>query len=384
MKKLRIPKGLIQLACVFLFVAFSILVSQGLKSQYQPPKQNEGGELEIVGEAVLVSPSRYRIQFTTTGVIQAKNEIEVVPQVSGRVLRLAEGFDDGGTFDSGEVLFELEEDDFIFEVRRLEAEVARAETSLEIEKAEVDAAIADWRELNGDRPIPKLVKREPQLREQQVNLEAAKAQLSKAELELSRASYRLPAAGRVLESRVAVGQFLQAGGSFGRVFYFQDLEVVASLDDERLNWLYGSDDPEITVTATYLGNEFKSKARLDRGASSLDTQTRFASVRFQIEEGAEILVPGVFVNLQISGASYEGVAKIPLGAVQQEGHLWLVDDELRLRRHEPDILHRGTDYVAVRNLGEDSKVMTMQLPGAVDGARVRLRTEEEPSTKAGS
>ncbi len=377
MKKIRIPPGTLQLLWVVIFVAVSVFISRTLRSQYEPPQRHGGEELVISGDAVVVAPAPYRIHFTTTGTVEAKTEIDIVPQVSGRVEEVAERFGQGGFFDHDEMLFQLEREDFIYEIQRLEAEVARAQTALELERAQQKRAIADWKELSGDRPIPALVKRQPQLHEAEANLRAANAQLNKAKLQLERASYRLPAAGRVLDSRVAPGQYLQAGVSYGKAFYFDDLEVVASLDDQQLQWLYSSKDPEITVTSTYLGNTTTSRAKLDRGAASVDPQTRFATVRFSLENGAQSLLPGVFVRVEVVGATYDGVSRIPLGAIQQGGHIWLVDEQERLRKHHPEILNRATDYVTIRSLDQSSRVMTLQLPGAMEGARVKLREDDD-------
>ncbi|MEM1294777.1 MAG: efflux RND transporter periplasmic adaptor subunit, partial [Verrucomicrobiota bacterium] len=348
----------------------------------QPPQSNGGEELILVGEAKTIVPGPYRVHFMTTGIVEAKTEIDIVPQVSGRVAEVADQFDAGGRFDGEQTLFQLEEEDLLFEVQRLEADVARAETALTIEQARGDAAVSDWKRLGEQQPIPSLVKREPQLREAEVNLQAAEAQYNKAKLQLARASYRLPSGGRVLESRIAEGQYLQAGVSYGKVFYFDDLEVVSSLNDQNLNWLYSSENPEIVITATHLGRNVTSRGILDRRAASLNPQTRFASVRFRLQEGAESLLPGVFVNIQILGATYEGVSQIPLSAVQQGGHLWLVDEEDRLRKHLPDILSRTPDHLAIRSLGQASRVMVHQLPGAVEGAKVKLHESESDSALA--
>ena len=98
MKKLRFPKGILQLMFVAAFIVGSLLISQLLKSKYQPPQRNAGGEMVIVGEAEVVSPASYRLRFTTTGIVEARTEIDIVPQVSGRVVTVAPDFDDGGTF----------------------------------------------------------------------------------------------------------------------------------------------------------------------------------------------------------------------------------------------------------------------------------------------
>ena len=135
--------GIIQLLIVIVFIIGSFTLSQLLKTGYEPAGQNGASDRLLFVETALVTPQNYRITFETTGVVQARNEINVVPQVSGRVIAVNGTFFAGGAFKKGEVLFEIEPRDFQLDVMRLDAEVARASTALEIEIAESNAAISE-------------------------------------------------------------------------------------------------------------------------------------------------------------------------------------------------------------------------------------------------
>ena len=176
-------KGLIQFILVIVFIAGSFAISFSLQSQKSSAGKNIGKERVVFVSAEVIQPEPYRISFDVTGNVEARADIGIVPQVQGRIIEMNENFFSGGLFKAGETLFRIEPRDFELEVQRLEAEVARARTTFNIEQAESKAALEEWRLINGSKKAPSLVARKPQKDEAWANLKAAKAQLENAKLE---------------------------------------------------------------------------------------------------------------------------------------------------------------------------------------------------------
>jgi len=176
-KKSDRRKGFIQLVLVILFIVGSFTISKALEFAKPKVQKSKGGERSIFVTPEIVTKQDYQIEFKVTGSISSRSEISVVPEVSGRVTNVNKSFFAGGKFKRNEILFEIEKLDFELEVQRLQAEVAKARTNLEIEQAESAAAISEWRMLSGDKPIPALVSRNPQMKEAKANLDAAYALL---------------------------------------------------------------------------------------------------------------------------------------------------------------------------------------------------------------
>ena len=362
--------GLIQLLFVLVFIIGSFSLSFLLKINYEPPTQNDTDGRILYVDTNRVTPQPYRISFETTGLVRARNEINVVPEVSGRVIAVHNTFFAGGTFDKDDVLFEIEPRDFELDVKQLEAEVARASTALEIELAESNAALAEWQQVNGDNPAPELVARKPQLAEAKANLQSAEAQLENAKLKLERTRFVLPFAGRVLSSDIAIGQYVIAGQRYGTVFNSELLEIRASLNDQQLEWLLDATDPTIIITATYLGKKRHYQGELKRAASSLDAGTRFATVYFGFVDKVEDLLPGVFANIEINGSELDGITLLPSSALQSQNIVWQVTSENTLLRWEPEIIYQDNDYIAVRGLNESAVVVTSRISGASQGMQI--------------
>jgi RND family efflux transporter MFP subunit len=367
--------GLLQITLVVLFIVSSFALSKILEIQYEPPTRNNTAERVLYVETAKISPEPYRISFETTGLVQARNEIRIVPEVSGRVIAVHESFFAGGAFRDNEVLFEIEPRDYILDVRRLEAEVARARTALELERAESSAALAEWRQINGDVPAPDLVVRVPQLAEVQAILQSAEAQLENAKLDLARTRFTLPFDGRVMSSDIAVGQYVMAGQGYGMVFDISNLEISASLVDRQLEWLLQGGDPQITVYVTFRGKQREYKGNLKRTASSLDAGTRFATVYFGFDDAIEELLPGVFARINIKGEQLNDISLLPLSALQTQNVVWQVTAEKTLNRWEPEIIYQDPEYIVARGLSEPAVIVTSRVNGATQGMRVATAAE---------
>jgi RND family efflux transporter MFP subunit len=298
------------------------------------------------------------------------------------VIAIHDGFFPGGAFNRDDVLFEIEPQDYGFNVRRLEAEVARARTALDLETAESEAAVEEWRLLNGDTPVPDLVARRPQLAEARALLQSAEAQLEDAQLDLHRTRFTLPFSGRVLSSDIAIGQYVSAGQAYGSVFDSTSLEIRASLIDRQLEWLLQAPDPTITISARYLGEESRYHGVLNRAASSLEASTRFATVYFGFSVPVDDLLPGVFTHINIKGRELQGISVLPLSALQARNVVWQVTDDNILVRLEPEIIYQDEDHIAVRGLGETVEIVTSRVAGATEGMHVRVTNNPSPSPAA--
>ncbi|MEO0369350.1 MAG: efflux RND transporter periplasmic adaptor subunit [Pseudomonadota bacterium] len=363
--------GLIQLVLVVVFIVGAVLLSFLLKSTYTTPQERITTERVFVVQAQNISPVDHRVSFQATGIIEARNTVNIVPEVSGRVVSVYPDFFPGGSFTRNDVLFTLEPRDFELEVRRQKAEVTRAKTALDIETAESAAALSEWRQRHGDKQAPSLVARAPQLDEAKANLVSANASLENAQLNLARSQFILPFDGRVLSSDISPGQYITAGQSFGQVFDRTALEITASLTDQQLQWLLSTDTPDITISAHYLGEVKRYAGVLKRGVSSLNADTRFASVRFGFSEQVDTLLPGIFSQIEVLGPEIENVMILPVSALQANNVVWILDAD-RLTRWQPNIIYIDENRLIVEGLNRHITVVTNSVPGGIEGMRVQV------------
>ena len=137
MKLNRLPVGAIQIAAIagVAIVAFysarapseeEILRSSSIETA--PQKNGES----IFVSAVALKSQEHTVEIRGTGSVVVRNSIDLVLQLSGRVVWVSETFRKGGSFDAGQSLLQIEPRDFELAVAQAEADRLAAESNLSL------------------------------------------------------------------------------------------------------------------------------------------------------------------------------------------------------------------------------------------------------------
>ena len=100
-------------------------------------------------EGVRLKRQDYQVVIHTQGTVQARTESTLIPEVSGRVVSVSPVFRDGGFFEAGETLLQIEESDYRTSLTVAEAVLAQAQLRLAEEEAR-----AELSEQESKRPTP--------------------------------------------------------------------------------------------------------------------------------------------------------------------------------------------------------------------------------------
>ena len=226
--------GVFQLALVVAIVGGAMLLSSSLR----PERSVRGGPPapdRVTVSVVDPVASPYRPAVQLNGVVQARTLTDIAPQVGGRVIYVSPAFRPGETVAAGDILFRIDARDYELSVERTLAEIEVARSDLAQLEAEAVAEREVWRGRYPDRPIPDLIARVPQISAARARILSGEAARRSAELALERTVVRAPFDARVSETRLDVGQIVNANTGVGRVFSLASLEVSVpvSADDMR-------------------------------------------------------------------------------------------------------------------------------------------------------
>lgn len=284
-----------------------------------------------------------QLKVRTQGEARPQVEIDLVPQVGGKIVYVSPNFIEGGLFQKGETLLRIEDADFNVAVIRAEAGVAQAQQVLVREQAEGEIARQDYAELGRGEPSP-LALREPQQAQARASLQAAQAELDAAKLNLSRTSVRAPFSGRVRTKASDIGQFVTPGSRLGRIFSTNIVEVRLPLSDAQLSKLdlplafFAKDRasaPKVDLNALVAGEIRHWDGRIMRTDAAYDTSTRALFAIAEVldpygagssEDGVP-LAPGLFVDADIAGKSFSNVITIPRDGLRPQDEVYIVDDQ---------------------------------------------------------
>jgi len=386
-KNFRAAKGLGQTLWVLVLIGLGIGLFLGLKSLRQEPEK-------IVrvfpGPLVVTQPvslENVPMSVKGFGTVQAKVRLQIIPQVSGRVVQIHPQLLKGGFFKKDEPLIVIDPRNFELAVRQAQADVARMEVKLEQEQAEAAVARHEWEQLNpGQEPDSPLVLRVPHIHQAQAELAGAQAQLEKAQLDLERTIIRLPFDGRVIEKSVEAGQYVSFGKTIAEVYGTKVMEIPVPLADHQLAWFdipnengsNGRAGAEALITTRFAGDDLQWSGQVVRTEGIIDQTSRMVHVIIEIDNAIDLfnkkqsLLPGMFVDVQILGKTLNNVFPVPNYAIRNGRQVWtVVEDKLQICDVEIARQTREITYIS-RGIDPDSAIITSTLNSVTDGMKIRI------------
>ena len=305
-------------------------------------------------------------------------------------------FVNGGFFEAGETLIQLEDADYRLAVTRASALVAQRRQQLIREEAEADLAREEWEAL-GEGQASALTLREPQMAEAQAQLAAAQASLAEARLNLSRTRISAPFDGRVRMKSADLGQFVGPGSGVGRVFSTDRVEIRLPLTNSELATLgmplafqAASYDagPEVQLSAVLAGETRYWNGHVVRTDSSIDPQTRTLSAIIEVADpygaaaqasGAPLAI-GLFVNADIAGQAIDYAYALPRSALRGANQVFVAERDGTLSIRDVTVADSTADAVIVTaGITAGERIVTSPLRGAADGMLIRaLGPDGEP------
>jgi len=372
------------------------LIATGPEAERRTPPP-----MEPVVEALTVMPEDFPVLIRSQGAVLPRTQSTLIPEVSGRVLWIAPNFRNGGFFESGEQLLTIDPADYENAATVASAELARARLALAEEEAQSSQASRDWEKLGLAGEPTDLVLRLPQMETARADVAAAEARLQQAETNLARTRILAPYAGRVLEKRADVGQYVSPGTVLADVYAVDYVEVRLPIADDQLAFVelpehYRGETPVVkpqgpsVVLHSRLGRDvFSWKGRIMRTEGAIDTASRQLFVVAQVDDpyarrgDTPPLKVGQFVEAEITGRTLRDVFVLPRQTLEDASRVLVISDDKRIERRVVEVVWSDGDRVVVASgLSGGERISLTPLPFAANGAAVRIHGEEVPATGA--
>lgn len=325
----------------------------------QPPRE----ETFPLVETISVRPVD-ALSVVEEGFLRPRAEIDVVPEVSGKVVEVSPKLEPGGRFEKGELLFRIDP-------RTFEAELERAAADLEAAKAELARARS---EADRQKRLEEIGASATARRQQSdASLASARARVGQAEAALTVARKRVedtrvtaPFDASVISETVALGRFVQPGMSAATIFDTGAAEIVLGLrptDAEAVRRAAQNRDKPLDVVITPSRASAGAVAltgQVKRFGQSVDRQSRTVPLVIEVPDaftGENGVFANDFVTVEIPAESTEQLFAAPLGTVREERYVWTLDPDSKLKqvavtpvqRTDVDVIfHTPTDLTGQR------------------------------------
>jgi len=323
------------------------------------------------------------------GTVRAKNQVDIVPQVSGKLVHVHKDLSPGKVIAKGQTLFSI--DSTVYEARRRQAEaevrgleaalnrhdqelanlnerIANAEELLAIDLEDYNTSkkLFDVEKVGAQRDVD-LVRQKylrqmgvvveltsgrsmvPYLKQEtQAQLDAAQARLSQADHDLGNTNIQCPFAARVEKVAAYTAQAVTAHFSIATLTDIEALELSVGIDPTELRWLDESirpsaleqegerSGPEVKVLWALNGQEFTWRGRVTR-FERIDELTRTARMVIEIRAaemiaGAEIhngelpaLSIGMYCRAELPIEPLAGAIFVPRHAIYDNEYVYIFD-----------------------------------------------------------
>jgi RND family efflux transporter MFP subunit len=331
------------------------------------------------------------VVVTQTAFVRPVFEVDVTPEVSGRIAGLGEGFRVGGRVARGDVLVRLERD-------RLEAALAEAEARVEQARAAVtEARVTRQRqeELEAEDFASESRLQEAILgvARAEAELAAARAAETTARRRLDDTAIRAPFDALVTARATAPGQAVSPGAVLGRLVATGAAQMRMGLTG-RDDALLGGAEAALGTAVAILPTGAPGAGPLGEGVvTDTDPQvaegSRTTGLIVRAEDAFAMRDPrplrvGELVELRLAATlEGSGALSVPAEALKAGATLWRVsrrgDGGATLARAPATVIYRtgGRAVIAAEGLSPGDRVMLSDRAGALDGLRVRLAREVE-------
>lgn len=364
----------------------------------EAPQRGAFGGPQMVVETTTVSNQSYRVQLQSYGTVQPRTQSMLVAQVSGQIVSINENVRDGGFFEKGDVLGQIDPRDYQADVRISEASLADAKQALAEAEARTNQAKEDWERLGNEGDAPDLVLRVPQLAAASARVSSAESALQKAKLDLERAQIVAPFAGRVLRKLVDVGQVVSPNTQLAEIYATDVVEVRLPIrnrdlgfidlpESYRFDAISEDDSIDVIIRSDLIGSEAWD-AKLVRTEGAIDESARQLHVIAQIDDpygpanvGRSPLKIGQYVTAEIDGSALQNVLVIPNSTIYQGSYVYVVEDELLRRKDVVIAWQNDNDAIIKDGLADGDQLVVTPLGQVTSGIRVSIAGAEKSNSE---
>ncbi len=365
----------------------SLGLAYGLYSNKPVSKKKKPKSPVPVVETMALKKSSEKVYLEAYGSVIPARKLEIRSEVDGRIVQLNPEVVPGGIVKKGDLLVEIDAVQYKLYVIELQADVAKAEYELELEKGQQIIARQEWQlleqELESTEASRTLALREPHLKQAEVRLEAAKSKLAAAQLDVGRTKLKAPFNALVLRESVEIEQLVSRQSSIITLVDIDTFWIQVSVPFTHLNRIefFGDDQSEPQkITAIWeqdIGPDIVRTGSLFKLLGDLDPKGQMARLLVTLDDPFNLskklsgkILLGSFTKVNIEAGLFEDVYAIPRSAMG-DGYIWLVNSEDKLEKVEVKILwSRENDLLISADFDPQSRLVTSRLLSPLAGMRV--------------
>lgn len=325
-------------------------------------------------KVMTVGASSFESGHEFSGEVRPRVESRLGFRVAGKIVRRQAEL--GQRVKAGQVLAQLDPQDYQLAANAAQAQVAAATTNRDLAAADFKryATLRDQNFISG----AELERRETTLKAAQAQLDQAKAQLASQGNQAGYTTLVADVSGVVTAVEAEPGQVVSAGTPVVRIAQDGPRDVVFSVPEDKVMAIKPGSDVKVRLWAA--GATLAGKVR--EVAASADPVTRTYSVKVGLDGAAQPpLGATAYVSPQALSLAGAQVIKLPTSALRQEGKgtaVWVLDKTaMTVRSQAVEIATAdGNEAVIAGGLQPGMLVVSAGVHVLAPGQKVRIYQEK--------
>ena len=345
--------------------------------------------MKMPKEVVIGHPNNVdtNISAQSTGRVEAKYSIDVMARVSGFLLK--KYFNEGDYVKEGQLLFQIDPQEFQLEVKNSQANVNQYSALLLNAQQELNRANALIKE---DLVSHSYVDQSLADRNQnQALLDAARQKLQLAKVNLGYTSIKSPIDGRIGKINITEGNYVTlTSGPLVNVSSIDPVYVSFSLrSSDFIKLLRASDmykDVEVKVQFES-GNWYSKIGKVDFVDNQIDKNSGSIQMRATFENPDGWLVPGDYLKVSLVAPRKVQFMTVPQASTKGDAmsgyYVWAVDKNNKVVRKDIEVSDAiDNSWIVEKGLSSDDTIVISGVQSIFqEGQKVKIITAEEYAKK---
>lgn len=366
----------------------------------EAPRRSEFGGPQMIVETETVERRNYTVMLESYGTVQPRTKSMLIAQVGGQIVAVNPNVRDGGFFEQGDVLGNIDPRDYEADVRIASASLMDARQTLVEAEARTEQALEDWARLGNSGEPSELVLRLPQLETAKARVTSAESSLQKTRLDLERTNIVAPFAGRVLQKLVDVGQVVSTNTQLAEIYATDHVEIRLPIRNRDLAFIDLPEAYRYTEASggkgayveiiSQLGGDAIWGAELVRTEGAIDETARqlhvIAMIKDPFDQAVDDRVPlkiGQYVTARLTGRTLTDSLVIPNNTIYQGSYVYVAEEGILRRRDIEIAWQNGNEAVVTGGLAPGDALVTTPLGQVTSGIRVSVVGEQQGRPGAG-
>lgn len=324
------------------------------------------------------------LEIEGNGVVESQRSLNMVSEATGPVMFAKNDLKDGTYVRKGELILEVDSREVENNLFTYRSEFMNALALVLPEiKIENESAYKKWYKYFNSLDIHEAVPDFPKINDSQEKIKlSGRGIFSKyyavknQEILLSKYRITAPFSGYIKSNGIIKGSFVAKGQQLFTLSDAINVEIAVPLLIEEVNLINFSIPPATKIFPNKYQNEvlygkiYRKETLLNRNSQTLNVYVSFTNRKLNSH-----FLPGNYVTLKIEGAQLTDVAKIPRYVVDNENHVFTMEDG-KLARRKVEVLALQGNYAIIKKASElDMKIVTTILQKPLIGMNIKSNNE---------